>query len=188
MPFLCLPDERTHSSSSFSFPYLSPTRVTGRGCVWGSGRSSCTPVGARPPRRGGLDLRRPSFLPEQSRGPRWSRGPAKWWSCHSLVEPRRIQARCGILPRRSRVRGSHVMPGCISTCRGQAWSGLRGSSRWGGTHARTGRWGRACAVGAAWAAGQGPRALWLSGIEEECRLIRRRSGRRRSGVSRGGCP
>jgi hypothetical protein len=174
MPFLCLPDERTHSSSSFSFPYLSPTRVTGRGCVWGSGRSSYTPVGARPPGRGGLDLRRPSFLPEQSRGPRWSRGPAQWWSCH--------------LPRRSRVRGSHVTPRRISTYRGQAWSGLQGSSRWGGVHARTGRWGRACAVGAAWATGQGPRALWLSGIEEECRLIRRRSGRRRSGVSRGGCP
>ena len=45
MPFLCLPDERTHSSSSFSFPYLSPTRVTGRGCVWGGGA---------PARRSGL--------------------------------------------------------------------------------------------------------------------------------------
>jgi len=94
MPFLCLPDERTHSSSSFSFPYLSPTRVTGRGCVWGLGRSSCTPVGARPPGHGGLDLRRPSFLPEQSRGPRWSRGPAQWWSCHSLVEPRWMRDSC----------------------------------------------------------------------------------------------
>ena len=117
MPFLCLPDERTHSTSSFSFPYLSPTRVTGRGCVWGSGRSSCTRVGARPPGHGSLDLRRPLFLPEQSRGPRWSRGPAQWWSCHSLVEPCRIRARCGILPRRSRVQGSHVTPQRISTYR-----------------------------------------------------------------------
>ena len=133
MPFLCLPDERTHSSSSFSFPYLSPTRVTGRGCVWGLGRSSCTPVGARPPGRGDLDLRRPSFLPEQSRGPRWSRGPAQWWSCHSLVEPRRIRARCGIraspepgtgLARDATTRQCSAEDGL--TCRGKAWSGLRG--------------------------------------------------------------